>query len=328
MAAAVTMAPRVYADLGDEVCSHGIYKRCCKPCWTARHGPWEFVRESSVVKQERLALSGVSHLWRSNGFRRKAARLAYHVAETGFYSSALPVRKLERPVEPIIFRTEVALPALLLWRRHHKKPCSGAHCCYVLTHGHATIDSITVTRSTPAKVRRWDTAWRGTPHVQVLREGEPWLYILTRNGVIESINGGPLFSLIPTVLYEKKFVTPRKDYWRPSAPITGEITRRTLADSRRKYVVNFEDFAAEFQTSPKNEDWRRFIRAVTRGCVCRICLTARFPRLFRLWTPRANPTATDYRKLAQEMHTSVRDTPPSGERWRGAVLRRSVGFHR
>lgn len=268
--AAVAMAARIYEDLGDQVCDHGIYRRCCKACWIARYGPWEFHRESSVVKQERLPLLGVKHLWRSNGFRRKQARQAYHVSKTGFYSSALPISSCSSIPE--------TLPI--------------------------NLGSFVV----PGKKRRWDAVWKGAPHRQDYKESF-WCYLHLKDGVVIRVNGGPLFSLVPTVRYEKKFVTPRKDYWRPSIPITGEVTARTLADSRRRYVVNFEDFAAEFNISPKNEDWRRVIRAVTRGCVCRACLMARFPELFRLWTPASDPPATDYRKFRQEPYTSVRDTP-------------------
>ena len=71
---AVTFTEKPYHDLDDEVCPHGAYKRCCKPCWNREQGPWELRRESTKIEQEKLPLD-VKRLW--HGTRCKDAGLMW-----------------------------------------------------------------------------------------------------------------------------------------------------------------------------------------------------------------------------------------------------------
>ncbi|PYV96720.1 MAG: hypothetical protein DMG89_16700 [Acidobacteria bacterium] len=203
----------------------------------------------------------------------------------------------------------------------------------MLTHGHATVDNITAAKLNRARLWRWDKAWTGARgDIQIRKDGEPWQYILIVNGIVRSINGQPLVSLIPTVIRKRERVPPRAGYWRISVPIEGEITARTLADSRRRYGINFEDVAPTLgQSNPKNEDWRRELRAITRNCPCRVCLMAKWPILQQQLRPRISPPVPT-RPPEQDCAPSVRSTPDGGwnvanEFRRSGRLRSSVGFY-
>jgi hypothetical protein len=87
------------------------------------------------------------------------------------------------------------------------------------------------------------------------------------------------FSLLPS----KRFVSANPAL-RERLSLRREMswTERSLADVRRTYGISFEVVAEALgQRNPKNEVWRAWLRAITRDCICRVCLTARLPQLRR-----------------------------------------------